>query len=247
MHNVSDIRNEFIKLYNNKEFVIDKSGVKTLEYIGSSFNADESAIFGKPNKDYIKREIDWYTSQSLDVDDIEGKTPKIWQDISSRSGLIHSNYGYLIYSDENENQYASCLNALLDDKNTRRAIMIYTRPQIQREYDNNGMSDFICTNSVQYVIRNNKLHAIVNMRSNDVIFGYRNDWAWQKHVLSKLVKEYNATARLRHINYVGVSAGDITWQIGSLHVYERHFKYIEDEISKRVRMSHNNSLADKIL
>jgi thymidylate synthase len=86
----------------------------------------------------------------------------------------------------------------------------------------NGRSDFMCTNAVQYLIRNNKMHCVVQMRSNDVVFGYRNDRAWQKHVLDILIADYN---RLTESN---IEAGDIHWNVGSLHIYERHFKLVED-------------------
>jgi thymidylate synthase len=145
-------------------------------------------------------------------------TPKIWQEISDKDGMIHSNYGYLIFSAENKHQYKRCREHLSLNPNTRRAVMIYTRPTMHTEYNLNGMSDFICTNAVQYLIRDNTLHAIVQMRSNDVVFGYRNDSAWQEYVLNKLA------------NDLGIPPGGITWQVGSLHVYERHFKHIEDYI-----------------
>ena len=67
--------------------------------------------------------------------------------------------------------------------------MIYTRPEIQEDYNQNGMSDFICTNTVQYFVRDDKLISFVNMRSNDVVFGYRNDRAWQLHVQEMLAKD----------------------------------------------------------
>jgi thymidylate synthase len=64
------------------------------------------------------------------------------------------------------------------------------------------------------MIRYGRLNAVVQMRSNDVVFGYRNDYAWQKHVLQKLAKD------------LGVVEGDIYWNAGSLHVYERHFNMV---------------------
>ena len=81
------------------------------------------------------------------------------------------------------------------------------------------MSDFICTNSCQYVIRNNHVDAIINMRSNDVVFGYKNDFAWQEWVLEKLVNDLNENGK----NY---KIGDIYWQVGSLHIYQRHFNFL---------------------
>ena len=229
-----DIRDQFIDLYNKKDYVTDKTGVKTLEIVGASFIADEETIFGTPNYQYIKNEIEWYISQSLCVDDIPEKTPEIWKQISSIEGRINSNYGYLVFSEENHKQYKHVSSQLLCDPNSRRAVMIYQRPTMHDDFCVDGMSDFICTNAVQYMVRDNAVHAVVQMRSNDVVFGYRNDYAWQKFVLDHLVKDLNV---LGENNY---SAGDITWQVGSLHVYERHFKFIEKEIEARKK-------ADEIL
>ena len=227
MMQVEDIRNYFINELQAQRFVTDKTGVKTIELVGASFVADEPMIFGKPNADYIERELAWYKSMSLKVDDIPGDTPKIWQDVACDGGYINSNYGYLIYHPGNHLQYQETLEELLANPNSRRAVMIYTRPTIWKEYNHNDMSDFICTNAVQYMIRGGRMHAVVQMRSNDVVFGYRNDYAWQAYVLKQLTDEYN------DITYSSLKVGDISWQVGSLHVYERHFKFIEAEIETK--------------
>ena len=236
MH-TKDIRDQFVDLYNKKDYVTDKTGVKTLEIVGASFIADEESIFGTPNYDYVKREIEWYISQSLYVQDIPVQTPEIWNQISSTKGKINSNYGYLIFSEENHIQYKHVSSQLLCDPNSRRAVMIYQRPTMHYDFCVDGMSDFICTNAVQYMVRDNSVHAVVQMRSNDVVFGYRNDYAWQKFVLEHLVNDLNV---LGENNY---SAGDITWQVGSLHVYERHFKFIEKEIEARKKAAEVLALA----
>ena len=213
--NVQNIRSTFQEALYNEDFVLDKTGVKLLEIVGASFIADEEAIFGKVNYDYVKREIEWYNSQSLNVNDIPGNIPKIWQDISDYDGYINSNYGWCIFSKENHDQYQNVLNELNKNSNSRRATMIYTRPTMWNDYNHNGMSDFMCTNAVQYVVRDNKLDCIVQMRSNDVVYGYKNDRAWQKYVLEKLAKE------------LCVEVGNIHWQVGSLHIYERHFELVK--------------------
>jgi len=191
--------------------------------VGTSFIADEPAIFGKPNIEYIARELEWYQSQSLNVNDIRGVTPKIWQEVASPEGLINSNYGYLVDSYKNGDQYINVLNELLINPHSRRAVMIYTRPTMHTDYNKDGMSDFICTNTVQYLIRSSKMHAVVQMRSNDLIFGYANDYAWQEYMLNSLISDYNGVNGDNPL-----LKGNITWQVGSLHLYERHFKYIED-------------------
>lgn len=221
MQTIQDIRSYFISALENEDYVEDKTGVKTLDLVGASFLADAPAIFGTPNEEYISREIAWYESQSLNVEDIPGETPAIWKSISSDNGKINSNYGYLINSEENFNQYQKVLTQLLVDRQSRRAVMIYQRPSMHEDFCVDGMSDFICTNAVQYLIRGNQVNAVVQMRSNDVIFGYRNDYAWQLHVLQNLVADIN---RLGESDY---KVGDIIWQVGSLHVYERHFKFVK--------------------
>lgn len=219
MLSIKNIRNAFLQKYLNEDFVIDKTGCKIIEVLGCSFVANEETIFGKVNKEYIQKELKWYQSQSLNVYDIPN-TPKIWQQVATDDGRINSNYGYLIFSSDNQKQYNHCRQALIEDPNTRRATMIYTRPSIQKEYNTDGMSDFICTNSVNYFIRQNKLHCVVQMRSNDIWAGYRNDYAWQLWVLQSLQKDLTS-------HYKDLEVGDIIWNAASLHMYERNFRLLK--------------------
>nr|AFN69900.1 dCMP hydroxymethylase [Aeromonas phage Aes144] len=222
---VQDIRETLAKKFAENEFVIDKSGVKTVEIAPVMFKADEALIFGKLNQDYIERELKWYLSQSRYVADIPGKTPLIWEAVADENGMINSNYGWAIFSEENGNQFANVVKHLIENPYTRRANMIYTRPSMHTDYNANGMSDFMCTNNVQYQIRDGKLNAVVHMRSNDAIFGYRNDWAWQDYVLSRLVDTLQS-------HEIMVEKGDIYWCADSLHVYQRHFGLIEQYIAQ---------------
>lgn len=212
---LTDIRNEFLTAYEYGKFTTDKTGCKTIEILGASFLADEPSIFGEVNEDYVTRELAWYLSQSLRVADIPGDVPKIWQQVASKGGLINSNYGYLVWHEKNFSQYQNVLLELKSNPNSRRAVMIYTRPSMHYEYNADGMSDFICTNAVQYQIRDGQLHAVVQMRSNDAWAGYRNDYAWQVYVQNALADD------------LGVLPGDITWQVGNLHLYERQFYLVE--------------------
>lgn len=214
---VQNIRDELLYLKRNELYVTDKTGVKMIEIRGASFIADEPSIFGKVNEDYVERELEWYKSKSLYVYDIPGGPPVIWKLVADREGYINSNYGWCIWSSENGSQYENVLQELREKPESRRATMIYTRPGMWVDYCHNGRSDFMCTNAVQYVIRYGKLHAIVQMRSNDVVFGYKNDYAWQKHVLDQLAGDLN------------IEAGDIHWNVGSLHVYERHFDLVTND------------------
>jgi len=230
MIKTSDVRHYFCNELKQKNFVNDRNGGKLIEMIGACFLADSPSIFGTPNEKYIENEIKWYESQSTNVNDIDKKVPAAWIATGNDHGEINSNYGKLIYSDKYYNQYGRVLDELLTNADGRRATMIYTRPSIWEEFDENGKSDFICTNAVSYYLRNGKIHAVVQMRSNDVVFGYKNDYAWQLYVLNKLVKDYNEC----YLNNAWdadyraeMTAGNIIWQVQNLHVYERHFDLVK--------------------
>ena len=224
INKIEDVRGLFIGKLRINDFVIDKTGQKTIEWIGASFMADEPSIFGEPNQDYIDRELTWYKSQVANVNAISGKVPVAWKLAANDWGEINSNYGQIIYSDKYHHQYGRVLDELLENPDGRRASMIYNRPSIWEEYNENGKSDFICTNAVTYYIRDDKLHCVVQMRSNDVVFGYKNDYAWQLYVLEDMVKDYNDC---KSQNYEEIKTGDIMWQVQNLHVYERHFDLVK--------------------
>ena len=207
---VGDIRKEF-------KYMLDRgiyNDAGLLEIVGASFIADRNTIFGTPNNNYINAEIMWYNSKSLNVYDMHNP-PKIWKNIADKDGNINSNYGWCIFSDDNGRQYYNVLKHLKQNKNSRKAVMIYNRPTMHNDYNKNGMQDFICTNAVTYSIDSfNTLNCVVQMRSNDAVYGYKNDYAWQRYILNKLAKDLNT------------SAGSIIWQAASLHIYPRHFKLI---------------------
>lgn len=215
----ADVREYFKQQLRDKQFVLDRTGCSMIELIGASFVADAPAIFGTPNQEYIDREIAWYDSMSLNIYDMPDP-PKQWVATASKDGDINSNYGYLLYSHGNCNQYTHVFSELLSNPNSRRACAVYNRPNIWLDWDADGKNDFICTNAVTYYIRNNHLHAVVQMRSNDVVFGYKNDYAWQSTVLGRLAANLN-----KHLD-AELKTGMIIWQAQNLHVYERHYGLI---------------------
>jgi len=222
----SDIRNHFIDELENERFTEDRTGQKTIELLGASFIADKPAIFGTPNEEYIDREIEWYESCSTNINDIYGvdrEPPKAWQMSANKHGEINSNYGHLIFSPEYYDQFIMATRELVENPYSRRACMIYNRPSIWYDSKQNGKNDFICTNAVSYYIRDARLHCVVQMRSNDVVFGYKNDYAWQSHVLDQVVHEFNRIVGSDR----SIERGDICWQVQNLHVYSRHFHLVK--------------------
>ena len=230
-----DIKNELVRKYKNGEFRILYNGkVKTIEIQNAHFVCDKDWIVREPNYEYAQREIEWYKSQSLFVDDIPGKTPVIWEQCADKEGKINSNNGWCIWSNENGTQYKCCLDNLLKDIHSRQAVMLYNRPSMQTEAKENGRNDFMCTYAVQCFLNETvnkegenglELKYIVYMRSNDAVFGYNNDVIWHKYVAENLAKDIEE--KLNNAHYKFVNVAPLEWNAASLHVYERHFKYLE--------------------
>jgi Straboviridae dCMP hydroxymethylase len=235
------LHNKKFTSVNRESSMTSLVGNTTIEIVGASFIADEPSIFGKVDEGYVKREEEWYYSMSLNVNDIPGGTPAAWKACADKDGFINSNYGWTCFSPENgfeaatyyergykafglelpaaslpgRSQYECAVNELKKNPESRRAVIIYTRPTMWMDYNSNGRSDFMCTNAVQYMIRDGKLHAVVQMRSNDAVWGYKNDRAWQQHVLEKMGNE------------LSVPVGNLYWNAGSLHIYSRHYHLVD--------------------
>lgn len=210
MQTVKDIRAQFISKLENKEFVGN-----TIEIIGATFLADEEAIFGEVNHDWNQRELAWYKSMSLNVNDIPEPIPAVWKSVADTNGYINSNYGWCIWSWQNGSQYDEVLKKLQSDRNSRQGQMIYTRPSMHTEWNFQGMKDFMCTAYNQFYIRDDKLVSHYVMRSNDAVFGYKGDRHWAKYVQESLAKDLD------------VEVGDLIWTASSLHVYDRHYHLVK--------------------
>lgn len=235
-HNELLFLKEFKKLYDKlqkQEFVsingkAESLGSKCVELIDAHIEGLDptnlSLNFGprKTPEKYVQKELDWYMSEDLNikghVDDVE-----IWRTVCDKNGFINSNYGNLVFSKENFKQYQHVLDELKAHPDSRRALIIYTRPSIWLEYNADGMNDFICTISAQVFIRNNKLIWINTMRSQDAIFGMFSDIKWCEFVYKKLYNDLKET-------YPELEMGYVNWNCGSFHLYERHFQMLTDII-----------------
>jgi thymidylate synthase len=108
----------------------------------------------------------------------------------------------------------------------------------------NGLIVHNCTLTLHWFIRQDKLHLIVNMRSNDVILGFTND-VFQFTMLQEMM-----LMQLRG-TYPNLELGCYYHNAGSMHVYQRHFamidKIIADERALEMPMIPMDDCNDTIL
>jgi len=171
---------------------------------------------------YIAAELVWYFTGRKDANFI---TPyaKFWDRIANADGTVNSAYGNLIFNEyvHGLNQYQWALESLIQDKDSRQAIMHFNKPSHQWQ----GNKDFVCTLNGIFQIRDNKLNFTIDMRSNDLILGTPTDVAFfcllQIQMLEHLRKHYPE-----------LELGTYTHIAHSLHLYERHFDLVGEMLEK---------------
>ena len=150
--------------------------------------------------DYTRKEVELYNSCTNQAADF-AKASKFWEKIANPDGTVNSAYGYLIWKNpSNGNEYYEhderglgiyrtpwewAKQSLIQDKNTRQAILRFSLP----EHAYQGVKDFTCTMHGNFLIRNDKLHFSVVMRSNDLWLGLTYDLPWFISLMDKMVEE----------------------------------------------------------
>lgn len=146
-----------------------------------------------------------------------------------------------------KSQFHYVIDTLLKDSDSRQAVV-----NINNIYHKaHPTKDFPCTTAMQFFIRDNKLHMTVTMRSTDLVLGYCNDvfqfTMFQRIVLNELNKELRQMNKhgiayaeddgtlmiVGAVNHKPIKMGTFTLFTTSLHVYERHFKMMENTVHNR--------------
>jgi len=162
--------------------------------------------------DYLKAEMDWYNSGSLDVESI-GKASTFWNQLADTNGTVNSNYGFLAKKQKwaGRSQVEWCIDRLIDDPETRQAIINYNQPV--HKYP--GNKDFVCTIAQSFRRNQGQLDSTVLMRSNDLIYGLTYDLPWFTGLQLDIAEQ------------VDMGPGVYNHFAASLHVYAKHFKMLE--------------------
>lgn len=157
---------------------------------------------------YLVGELLWYLSGKNTLKSIQTIT-HAWDRMSDNGVTVNSNYGWCIQEKFGFNQWEYVRELLLQDPNTRQAIL-----HIKTAEDSikNPTKDMNCTIALQFMLREGKLHLTVTMRSNDLWMGFPND-----------VFQFTAMQILMAMQ-LGVEVGTYTHHAGSLHLYERDYQ-----------------------
>jgi thymidylate synthase len=209
-------------IYENYEYEVSPRNMKVRESLGVSFqinNPRNRLLFipeRKTSLTYTIAEALWYFTGNNETKWISNYS-SFWDNISDDGKTANSAYGARIFKCHKSivngllNQWDYVKNELLSDNDSRRAV-IHIRVPDDSKY---AKLDVPCTLTLQFFIRNNKLHMITNMRSSDLILGITYDIPAFTLFQEKLANELN------------VELGAYRHMSNSLHIYERHFKMCE--------------------
>lgn len=177
------------------------------------------------------RELYWiWFMKSNNVKDLQDMKCSIWDEWEREDGTIGDAYGYQLakkvhsVNGEMLDQVDNLLYQLEHNPSSRRHIT-----NLWDVDDLSNMSLTPCVWSTQWEIRDGKLSLLVNQRSCDAALGFLFN-AFQYKVLQiNMLLHLNATEKHEELKL-----GDIVWNFGNLHYYDRHEESLLEQIKGEV-------------
>ena len=126
------------------------------------------------------------------------------------------------YSDRFNYWFEHIYFLLKSDPDTRQAVINIYGPQ-----DRHESKDIPCTLTNQYFIRDGKLHLVVHMRSNDMLWGFPydvNGFVFMQEVLA---------------SWLGIPIGTYTHIVGSIHIYTDNLDKVQQLINSANSLESN--------
>lgn len=198
----------------NKGEISQPRGILVKELLNSHIKVDmKYPILSIPERKlgykFMARES-WYILDGRnDVESITNysKTIKIF---SNNNIFFDGSYGVQILD-----QISYIIDILAKDQDTRQAVLTIWRPNPR------DSKDIPCTISLQWLIRNNTIYCIDNMRSSDIWLGVPYDI----HNMTMITGFVMLMLKERGIN--NLKLGKLYLNAGSQHLYENNFEVAE--------------------
>jgi thymidylate synthase len=148
-------------------------------------------------------ELTWYLSGSNDTDHIAHYI-RYYEQLDE-DGVVYGGYGPRLFAYDGVNQVQNVIAALTANRSTRRAVVqLFDRHDVAAR-----RKEVPCTCTLQYLLRNDTVHAITHMRSNDAYLGLPHDI-----FCFTMLQELIACS-------VGAEVGTYQHLVGSFHLYDR--------------------------
>lgn len=200
------------------------------ELIGVAFKVDKplyhrddviSYIFKDPEEQkriikYCKQEIKDRTSgKPLNPGNSYKIRQDMWNKFLEGTGKFSYQYAERLWTNQ---QFEHVINTLKNDEGTRQAVLSVWNPDIDMDGTRtSGIQRIPCSLDYQFLIRNDRLHCIYSMRSNDFLGHNAIDLYVASGIMEYVVKRLKET-------YPNLKVGSLTYICGSLHAFHWDLK-----------------------
>jgi thymidylate synthase len=214
----------------------DGAAAHTVKSFGivNRYNLAEEFPILTLRRTYLKSAVDeilWiWQKKSNNIKDLHSH---IWDSWADENGSIGKAYGYQLGIKHTypEGEFDQVDRVLFDLKNNPASRRIMTNIYVHQ--DLKDMNLYPCAYSVTFNVTGNKLNAILNQRSQDMLAA--NNWN---------VVQYSALL-IMLAKSTGLEAGELVHVIADAHIYDRHIPVIEEIISNKPFEAPKLTVADK--
>ncbi|MDD5872036.1 MAG: thymidylate synthase [Clostridia bacterium] len=164
-------------------------------------------------------ELLWIWQQkSNNINDLHSH---IWDSWADENGSIGKAYGYQmgVKHQYKEGMFDQVDRVIYDLKNNPYSRRIMTNIYVHQ--DLHEMNLYPCAYSMTFNVTGNKLNAILNQRSNDILTA--NNW--------NVVQYAVLVHMIAHVS--GLEAGELVHVIADAHIYDRHIPLVKELIKRQ--------------
>jgi len=157
-------------------------------------------------------ELIWYLAGSSSAEHI-GFYVGAYRDEAEPDGTVHAAYGHRLFP---AGRLKSAIGTLETKPDSRQAVV----PLLDFGDLERGTGHVPCTSTIQFMLRDGRVDAVVYMRSNDAFLGLPHD-IFAFTMLQELV-----------CRSVGAELGTYVHMVGSLHLYDEHSSRTNDFLNE---------------
>lgn len=219
---MSEITNRVIastakQIRNHPDYTVSPRGMEVREIIGGKYTVPMPAYITlkerKVNYNFMFAEAAWIVSGSNRLSDLT-ETMASYANYSDNGITLEGAYGPKVID-----QLNYVVDTLVADRDSRQAVIGIWRERPRPS------KDIPCTLNMSFMIRDNMLEMVVNMRSHDIVLGSTYD-VFSFSAVGNAVRLLLA-ARGVETTFEHQSFGNLTVTANSLHLYERHYETID--------------------
>ncbi|GIP34696.1 thymidylate synthase [Paenibacillus sp. J2TS4] len=173
-----------------------------------------------PWKSAIHEMLWFYVQRTSDCSYLDQYKVKLWKEWTNANNNIGKAYGYqlgkpIMLKGKITNQIDHLIDQLKNNPASRRHVI-----SLWNIDDLDQMELYPCVWNNQWLVKQGKLHLIVNARSNDIGLGHPLN-VFQYYVLQRMIAQVT-----------GYELGTLTFNINDAHIYERHIEPLQEQLHR---------------